>query len=163
MSLLPDRCQAWSTAPATEASASPQPDFFLAALRLRVAPFFADADRAAADRVAEAAPPRLPPRLEDTWVSFLPRPEPLLLPPPLSLFTVAQACAEDQQALFPGGRQPTRWGQPRGLLPRIGMPFTARIVPRQLAPLRRGLRAFNADVLDLFHGFSVGTPVFVQR
>ena len=35
----------------------------------------------------------LPPRDEETWVSALPRPDPDLLPPPDSLFTVAQARA----------------------------------------------------------------------
>jgi len=67
-----------------------------AAFRLRVAAaFFAERDRAAAGRPAEALPPRgppiLPPRFEDTLVSGTPRPEPLLLPPPVSLLTVAQA------------------------------------------------------------------------
>src|SRR5690606_37577239 len=56
------------------------------ALRLRVAAaFLAEAERSAAERCAEWAPPILPPRLADTLVSFLPRPEPDLLPPPLSL------------------------------------------------------------------------------
>ena len=72
------------------------PDF-AAALRLRVAAaFFAERDRAAAGRLADALPPRgppiLPPRFDETLVSLTPRPEPLLLPPPVSLFTVvAQA------------------------------------------------------------------------
>jgi hypothetical protein len=71
------------------------PDFALA-FRLRVAAdFFAERDRAAAGRLAEALPPRgppiLPPRFEETLVSGTPRPEPLLLPPPVSLLTVAQA------------------------------------------------------------------------
>src|SRR6202048_1138126 len=66
------------------------------AFRLRVAAaFFAARDRAAAGRLAEALPPRgppiLPPRFEDTLVSGTPRPEPLLLPPPVSLLTVAHA------------------------------------------------------------------------
>ena len=47
--------------------------------------------RAAAGRAAEAAPPFRPPLREDDLFSVLPRPEPLFLPPPLSLFTVAQA------------------------------------------------------------------------
>src|ERR1700757_3931620 len=68
----------------------------LVASRLRVAAaFFAERDRAAAGRLADALPPRgppiLPPRFEDTLVSATPRPEPLLLPPPVSLLTVAQA------------------------------------------------------------------------
>src|SRR5690606_30382459 len=61
-------------------------------LRLRVrAAFLADAERSAALRLAEARPPIRPPFFEDSLVSFLPRPEPDLLPPPDSLFTVAQA------------------------------------------------------------------------
>src|ERR1700737_4512942 len=84
---------------------SPERYFFRAALRapdlavvfrLRVAAaFFAERDRAAAGRLADALPPRgppiLPPRFDDTLVSGTPRPEPLLLPPPVSLLTVAQA------------------------------------------------------------------------
>jgi hypothetical protein len=62
------------------------------AFRLRVAAaFFADAERAAAEREAEALPPIRPPLREDTWLSGTPRPEPLLPPPPLSLLTVAHA------------------------------------------------------------------------
>jgi hypothetical protein len=69
---------------------------FAAALRLRVvAAFFAERDRAAAGRLADALPPRgppiRPPRFEESLVSGTPRPEPLLLPPPVSLLTVAQA------------------------------------------------------------------------
>src|SRR5438270_13589272 len=68
----------------------------LVALRLRVAAaFFAERERAAAGRLADALPPRGPPMrppfLAETLVSGTPRPEPLLLPPPVSLFTVAQA------------------------------------------------------------------------
>ena len=68
----------------------------LVAWRLRVAAaFFAERDRAAAGLLADALPPRgppiLPPRFADTLVSRTPRPEPRLLPPPVSLFTVAQA------------------------------------------------------------------------
>src|ERR1700730_11382401 len=66
------------------------------AFRLRVAAaFFAERDRAAVGRLADALPPRgppiLPPRFEDTLVSGTPRPEPLLLPPLVSLLTVAHA------------------------------------------------------------------------
>src|ERR1700737_1407491 len=62
------------------------------ALRLRVAAaFFADADRAAAEREADARPPSFPPLRGEAWLSGLPRPDPLFLPPPLSLLTVAQA------------------------------------------------------------------------
>jgi hypothetical protein len=52
---------------------------------LRVAAaFFAERDFAAAERLAAARPPMRPPRLDDTFVSGTPRPEPLLLPPPVS-------------------------------------------------------------------------------
>ena len=61
-------------------------------LPLRVAAaFLADAERSAAGRWADASPLFLPPASDDSCVSGLPRPEPDLLPPPLSLFTVAQA------------------------------------------------------------------------
>src|SRR5215213_340296 len=67
-----------------------------AAFRFRVAAaFFAERDRAAAGRLADALPPRgppiRPPRFAETLVSGTPRPEPRLLPPPVSLFTVAHA------------------------------------------------------------------------
>jgi len=39
----------------------------------------------------EAAPPFRPPFFAGALSSFLPRPEPLFLPPPVSLLTVAQA------------------------------------------------------------------------
>jgi hypothetical protein len=59
------------------------------ALRRRVAaPFRAAAERDALDR--EAAPLR-PPLRDELLLPFLPRPDPLFLPPPSSLFTVAQA------------------------------------------------------------------------
>jgi hypothetical protein len=62
------------------------------ALRLRVsAAFFAEAERAAAEREGDALPPSLPPLREEAWLSGLPLPDPLFLPPPLSLLTVAQA------------------------------------------------------------------------
>src|SRR4026209_285739 len=62
------------------------------ALRRRVAaPLRAEAERADFDREAAALPPFLPPFREETLVLFLPLPEPLFLPPPSSLFTVAQA------------------------------------------------------------------------
>src|SRR6185295_42978 len=38
-------------------------------------------------------PAFLPPFLDALWLSFFPRPEPLFLPPPDSLFTVAHARA----------------------------------------------------------------------
>ena len=59
------------------------------ALRRRVAaPLRAAAEREAFDR--EAAPLR-PPLRDALLVLFFPRPDPLFLPPPSSLFTVAQA------------------------------------------------------------------------
>ena len=59
------------------------------ALRRRVAaPFRAAAERDAFDR--EEAPLR-PPLRDALLVLFFPRPDPLFLPPPSSLFTVAQA------------------------------------------------------------------------
>ncbi len=63
------------------------PDFFLrvdAALR-------AELEREDFERVAAARPPFLPPLREELRFVFLPRPEPLFFPPPVSLFTVAQA------------------------------------------------------------------------
>jgi hypothetical protein len=60
--------------------------------RFRVAAaFFAERLRAAFERVAEARPPLRPPFRLDALLVFLPRPEPLFFPPPLSLFTVAHA------------------------------------------------------------------------
>jgi hypothetical protein len=62
------------------------------ALRLRVAAaFWAAAEREDFDRDAAALPPFLPPLRDELRVVFLPRPEPLFFPPPVSLFTVAQA------------------------------------------------------------------------
>src|SRR5262245_42469568 len=65
-----------------------------AAMRLRArvrAAFFAEAERSAADRDADAAPPSLPPFLLEACDSALPRPLPDFLPPPDSLLTVAHA------------------------------------------------------------------------
>jgi len=63
-----------------------------AARRFRVAAAFrAEADRAAFGRDADARPPRRPPFREELFEVFFPRPEPLFFPPPVSLFTVAQA------------------------------------------------------------------------
>jgi hypothetical protein len=71
---------------------SPPGNQAFALLRARVAAaFFADAERAAAGRAAEAAPPFLPPFLAGALLTGLPRPEPLCLPPPVLLLTVAQA------------------------------------------------------------------------
>jgi hypothetical protein len=61
-------------------------------LRRRVAAAFrAAADRDDLDRDAEALPPLRPPLREELLLLFLPRPDPLFLPPPSSLLTVAQA------------------------------------------------------------------------
>jgi hypothetical protein len=71
--------------------------YFERALRLlRVAAAFrAEAERAAAERRADARPPSLPPLREGAVFFLLPRPEPLFLPPPVSAFTVAQARRSD--------------------------------------------------------------------
>jgi hypothetical protein len=62
------------------------------AWRLRVAAaFFADAERSAAERLADAWPPSRPPFRDEAWDSDFPRPDPLFFPPPLSLLTVAHA------------------------------------------------------------------------
>ncbi len=62
------------------------------ARRLRVAAaLLAAAVRSAAGRLADAWPPSRPPFCDEAWDSGRPRPEPLFFPPPLSLFTVAQA------------------------------------------------------------------------
>ena len=64
----------------------------LLALRLRVdTALRAALEREDFDRVAEARPPFLPPLRDELRLVFLPRPEPLFFPPPVSLFTVAQA------------------------------------------------------------------------
>src|SRR5690606_10073626 len=77
----------------------------LAARRLRVAAaFLAEAERAAAGRLAAAAPPLRPPFLAASFVSFRPRPDPDLLPPPVSLFTVAQARRSASSWLTPRSR-----------------------------------------------------------
>jgi hypothetical protein len=62
------------------------------ALRRRVAAaFLAEAERDDLEREADARPPVRPPFLEELRSVRLPRPDPLFLPPPVSLFTVAQA------------------------------------------------------------------------
>ena len=64
------------------------------ARRFRVAAAFRPAaDFAALLRAADARPPSRPPFFDADRFSFLPRPEPLFLPPPDSWFTVAQARA----------------------------------------------------------------------
>jgi hypothetical protein len=61
-------------------------------LRRRVeAAFRAEELREDLDREAEARPPFLPPFREELRLVFFPRPDPLFFPPPVSLFTVAQA------------------------------------------------------------------------
>jgi hypothetical protein len=61
-------------------------------LRRRVeAALRAEAEREDLEREAEARPPFLPPFLEELRLVFFPRPDPLFFPPPVSLFTVAQA------------------------------------------------------------------------
>jgi hypothetical protein len=71
-------------------------DHLPSALRLQVRPaFFAEADRAAAERAARACPPRLPRFCAWPLSIFWPRREPRgWLPPPVMLLTVAQANAE---------------------------------------------------------------------
>jgi hypothetical protein len=51
----------------------------------------ADDDREDLEREAAARPPFLPPLRDELLLVFFPRPDPLFLPPPVSLFTVAQA------------------------------------------------------------------------
>ena len=84
-----------------------------AARRLRVAAALrAERERAAAGRCADARPPSRPPFRDEAWLTFLPRPEPLFLPPPVSLLTVAQA---RRSASFCGrhvSRSPPRCARP---------------------------------------------------
>src|SRR5215468_2331240 len=62
------------------------------ALRARVlAAFLAEADLAAAERLAEAALPLRPPFFAGALLTGLPFPDPLFLPPPVILLTVAHA------------------------------------------------------------------------
>ena len=69
-----------------------EPPFFAPPLRARVlADFFAETDFAAAGRAAAALPPRSPPFFAGALFSALPRPDPLFLPPPEILLTVAHA------------------------------------------------------------------------
>jgi hypothetical protein len=61
-------------------------------LRRRVeAALRAEAEREDLEREAEARPPFFPPFREELRLVFFPRPDPLFFPPPVSLFTVAQA------------------------------------------------------------------------
>jgi hypothetical protein len=55
------------------------------------AAFRAEEERDDFEREADARPPFRPPFREELRLVFFPRPEPLFLPPPVSLFTVAQA------------------------------------------------------------------------
>lgn len=67
-------------------------ELFLLALRRRVAAALrAAAERADFGRDAEALPPLRPPFRAGAFDVRLPRPEPLFLPPPDILFSVAQA------------------------------------------------------------------------
>ena len=43
------------------------------------------------EREADALPAFFPPLRDEVLFTFLPRPDPLFFPPPVSLFTVAQA------------------------------------------------------------------------
>jgi hypothetical protein len=62
------------------------------ARRARVlAAFLAEADRAEAERPVDAAPPLRPPFVAGAFLVGLPLPDPLFLPPPDILLTVAQA------------------------------------------------------------------------
>ena len=61
----------------------------------------AEAFRAAAGRAAEAAPPLRPPFLAGSLLTGCPRPEPAFLPPPVILFTVAQARRLASLSLLP--------------------------------------------------------------
>jgi hypothetical protein len=68
------------------------PPLLLLRFRFRVAAaFLAERLRAAADRDADARPPFRPPFRLGALLFFFPRPDPLFLPPPLSLLTVAHA------------------------------------------------------------------------
>ena len=60
--------------------------------RFRVdAAFRAELEREDFEREADARPPLRPPFRDELRLVFFPRPEPLFFPPPVSLFTVAQA------------------------------------------------------------------------
>jgi hypothetical protein len=78
--------------PKASASRQPLERLLVVPRRLRVAAaFLADAERADFGREADARPPSFPPFLDEVFLTALPRPEPLFLPPPVSLFTVAHA------------------------------------------------------------------------
>jgi hypothetical protein len=71
---------------------APELRLLLPAFRRRVeAALRAAAEREDFEREADARPPIRPPLREELRLVFFPRPEPLFLPPPVSLFTVAQA------------------------------------------------------------------------
>src|SRR5678815_420611 len=70
---------------------SSRTSYFARAFRVAAA-FFAEADRVALGRAADAAPPRRPPLRIGEWSSRLPYPLPPGFSPPLwTLLTVAQA------------------------------------------------------------------------
>lgn len=85
---------ALGTGPVVPAQRSQEVRGLPAALRARVCvAFLAEALRSAAVRAAEAAPPALPPFLAGSLLTCVPRPDPLFLPPPVILLTVAHARA----------------------------------------------------------------------
>src|SRR5262249_40563035 len=106
----PSRGELTVRRPALRRGGSRAPLFFLgpdqpplaAWLRLRVAAaFFAGADRLGAGRAPDAAPPFFSPLPPPACGSSLPRPLPDFLPPPVSLFTVAQARRFASSSLVP--------------------------------------------------------------
>ena len=93
---------------------SPAPQWLAAAARrLRVwAAFLAEAERSANERAAEAAPPLWPPVFAGAVLLFLPRPEPLCLPPPSFCSQWPRRAAPPR---LPGRRavhSPLRYAQP---------------------------------------------------
>src|SRR5579859_1604202 len=71
--------------------AGSEPDSVMGVARPRLRGLFGGGRTFTAGRSTEALPPRRPPFFALSCVSGWPRPEPDLLPPPDSLFTVAQA------------------------------------------------------------------------
>ena len=83
--------QSWPPVGPRPLAAPDQPQVKLVPLGLAADHRVLYAERSAAEREADAAPPRRPPLWAGAWFSALPRPEPLFLPPPVSAFTVAHA------------------------------------------------------------------------